>query len=767
MRRGVLTPTRVGGEFFAFAGQHRTIIIPKQLKAYGGTFSKQDRGERELHLPVPLLQNISTLYNHSPSIRRTAMVDAFSEMSLDATVRNALQEAFAVTDPSPIQQMAMPALVDRNVAVVVASPSGTGKTLTCLAPAYSNMVKDRDVYRLPVREFRPRMIVLAPTREILKQTQSVCKRLDAHTGLRSMVMTRTGNMKAKLRKQLRGGRPVDVLVMHPHMVLRLIRHRRIFLDDLRYLVVDEADEMLSQGQDHSTQQLIAKIQKRIFYQHLPTAETQIVFSTSNITRRLSTYIGRKFPRAVHCVTRDAHKAPEHIKFRFYPCQKTSQKMEMLEFLLNRKTHNYPLRVDEDPSGSASNRSGAPLESATLTCDAPPKGESSEATCDSTTYKEWLSGRESSDIQSVPLQLDNKMQDAPMVVDVVQTENPSSFTQSSKRLFPRSLGVSRLESATRDKLRSEVSRALAIPTTRRYGSAALVRPAVRWQNLLTHAAPFQFYIPQTFVPQSGLRVMVFMRGIDACAGIYYKLLDLGYSVALLHASLPEEVRSEMLKKFAAGHVNILCCTDVMSRGVDIPVDVVINFDLPSDAGTFLNRAGRCGRMGRVGTCYSLFHEKKDRVMASALDALIHSGVGLHGVSNDKAHMNRPRYSEWSTHHKNQLSRAYVSLISKSVIPRALVKSYVRHNAMWRPLYHPNSAHHHGGVSPRQQNRIMSAIRTDAVAFRKGQLARRKGGRAKFGSVLVEKTPWSWKGGAYTPRVANSHGSDAVADSTLTD
>ena len=75
---------------------------------------------------------------------------------------------------------------------------------------------------------------------------------------------------------------------------------------------------------------------------------------------------------------------------------------------------------------------------------------------------------------------------------------------------------------------------------------------------------------------------------------------------LHGDIAQKGREAVLKHFRDGKFNALVATDVAARGLDIPdVDVVIHYDLPSDAESFLHRSGRTGRAGKTGTAIAMF------------------------------------------------------------------------------------------------------------------------------------------------------------------
>lgn len=81
--------------------------------------------------------------------------------------------------------------------------------------------------------------------------------------------------------------------------------------------------------------------------------------------------------------------------------------------------------------------------------------------------------------------------------------------------------------------------------------------------------------------------------------------LGFSAIPLHGQLNQSQRLGALNKFKTGDRSILVATDVAARGLDIPsVDVVINYDVPTDSKAYIHRVGRTARAGRSGKSISL-------------------------------------------------------------------------------------------------------------------------------------------------------------------
>lgn len=100
-------------------------------------------------------------------------------------------------------------------------------------------------------------------------------------------------------------------------------------------------------------------------------------------------------------------------------------------------------------------------------------------------------------------------------------------------------------------------------------------------------------------------MVFGNTKRAVDDVTDALMARGYAVDRLHGDLNQTMRDRVMKNFRAGTVEVLACTDVAARGLDVDeVDLVVNFDLPYDEEDYVHRIGRTGRAGRKGKAVSL-------------------------------------------------------------------------------------------------------------------------------------------------------------------
>ncbi|QNS04266.1 DEAD/DEAH box helicase [Streptomyces xanthii] len=100
-------------------------------------------------------------------------------------------------------------------------------------------------------------------------------------------------------------------------------------------------------------------------------------------------------------------------------------------------------------------------------------------------------------------------------------------------------------------------------------------------------------------------MIFCRTKRTAADIADQLKRRGFASGAVHGDLGQGAREQALRAFRNGKVDVLVCTDVAARGIDVEgVTHVINYQSPEDEKTFLHRVGRTGRAGAKGTAVTL-------------------------------------------------------------------------------------------------------------------------------------------------------------------
>jgi len=100
-------------------------------------------------------------------------------------------------------------------------------------------------------------------------------------------------------------------------------------------------------------------------------------------------------------------------------------------------------------------------------------------------------------------------------------------------------------------------------------------------------------------------MIFCNSVNRVELLAKKITQLGYSCFYIHAKMPQEHRNRVFHEFRSGATRHLVSSDLFTRGIDVQsVNVVVNFDFPRNAESYLHRIGRSGRFGHLGLAINL-------------------------------------------------------------------------------------------------------------------------------------------------------------------
>jgi ATP-dependent RNA helicase RhlE len=167
---------------------------------------------------------------------------SFDEFDLLLSLRETLAE-MGFTTPTEIQTEALPRLLNGKSMAGVAQ-TGSGKTIAYVLPIL-HLVKTLELAKDRVeKEARPRAVVLVPSRDLGEQVAKVFKQFTHHTRVR--VRTLLGGTSSEVAKRNVTG-SFEVLVATPGRITQFLDRKLISLSDVRFLVFDEADQMLGDG----------------------------------------------------------------------------------------------------------------------------------------------------------------------------------------------------------------------------------------------------------------------------------------------------------------------------------------------------------------------------------------------------------------------------------------------------------------------------------------------------------------------------------------
>jgi len=204
-----------------------------------------------------------------PQITEVAIPDPtparFDTLPLDAKLLRAVADSgYALM--TPIQAKAIPIVLDGRD-VMGAAQTGTGKTAAFSIPLLQRMLKHENASASPARH-PVRALVLAPTRELADQVANNIKAYAKHTHLRVTCVFGGIDMKPQTLV-LKGG--VEVLIATPGRLLDHIEAKNCVLNQVEYVVLDEADRMLDIG-------FLPDLQRILSY--LPKTRQTLLFSAT-------------------------------------------------------------------------------------------------------------------------------------------------------------------------------------------------------------------------------------------------------------------------------------------------------------------------------------------------------------------------------------------------------------------------------------------------------------------------------------------------------
>jgi superfamily II DNA/RNA helicase len=242
----------------------------------------------------------------------------FEELNLMQPLLQALSEC-GYDEPTPIQAQTIPMLLAGRD-VIASAETGTGKTAAFILPALQRLTEQPR----PAPKRRgagvPRVLVLAPTRELAQQVATQSSRYGQNLRLRTVCLFGGAPYPPQYRELERG---VDVLVATPGRLIDHMERGRVDLSGLSMLVLDESDRMLDMGFQEDVERICSRA---------PAARQTVLFSATfdGAAGRLAAQLTRD---AVRIDVRTTRTAPVAIEQRVHFADDRAHKYRILDHLL--------------------------------------------------------------------------------------------------------------------------------------------------------------------------------------------------------------------------------------------------------------------------------------------------------------------------------------------------------------------------------------------------------------------------------------------------
>lgn len=253
---------------------------------------------------------------------------SFRDLGLDESVLNAVA-AKGFEEPTPIQVLAIPRLLNGDANVIAKARTGTGKTAAYGLPLVQELREPRE---------KPRALVLVPTRELALQVASEIESFKEGTHPRITTVYGGASIVEQLRNLKRG---CEIVAGTPGRVIDHLERGSLNLDSIEYFILDEADEMLNMG-------FIEDIET-IFKKANPNSRV-LMFSATMPKQILK--IAADFMGEYEIVEEEASEEPLPLTEQFFWMVREEDKSEALVRLIDTAENFYGLvfcqtKVDAD------------------------------------------------------------------------------------------------------------------------------------------------------------------------------------------------------------------------------------------------------------------------------------------------------------------------------------------------------------------------------------------------------------------------------------
>jgi ATP-dependent RNA helicase RhlE len=220
---------------------------------------------------------------------------------------NVIQKGYK--NPSPIQDQAIPHILDGKDVIGLAN-TGTGKTAAFILPIIEKLTKDKPFFSV---------LIMAPTRELAVQIDEQFREFSRGMRLFSALLVGGMNIERQIRDLRR--RP-HVIIGTPGRMKDLMKRRELKLDQIQFLVLDEADRMLDMGFIGDIREIVAQT----------PLERQTLFFSATITPTIQNLIGEFLDNPVEVHVRTADTS-EHVEQDVVEARDKDHKLETLVEML--------------------------------------------------------------------------------------------------------------------------------------------------------------------------------------------------------------------------------------------------------------------------------------------------------------------------------------------------------------------------------------------------------------------------------------------------
>lgn len=239
----------------------------------------------------------------------------FKDLNLHPALYKAIEEA-GFTQPTPIQNEAIPKIF-QGTNLRISAQTGTGKTAAFLLPAINRLAQPRKK-----NDLGPRILILVPTRELAMQVSEEATKFSRYLPKIKTVCIYGGAPYPPQNRQL--ARPYDILVATPGRLIDHMEQKRVNLENIEMLILDEADRMLDMGFIKPVKMIAS----------LTSLQRQTLLFSATMTPDILRLSKDLMKESMEINVSPSHITHENIEQRLYYVDNLTHKHRILDHLLN-------------------------------------------------------------------------------------------------------------------------------------------------------------------------------------------------------------------------------------------------------------------------------------------------------------------------------------------------------------------------------------------------------------------------------------------------
>ncbi|HPE40258.1 MAG TPA: DEAD/DEAH box helicase [Bacteroidales bacterium] len=219
----------------------------------------------------------------------------FKDLNLNASILQATDE-LGFVNPTPVQEQVIPILLEQQIDLVALAQTGTGKTAAYGLPIIQNINPNSSQIEA---------LILSPTRELCIQIAKDCTNFAKYLPKMNVVSIYGGASIDRQRQELQKG--AKIICATPGRMLDMIKRKYINISNLRYVVLDEADEMLNMGFKEDLDSIL---------QHTPEQKSTLLFSAT-MPRDVENISQSYMNNPIRVTVGEKNAGAENVKHYYY------------------------------------------------------------------------------------------------------------------------------------------------------------------------------------------------------------------------------------------------------------------------------------------------------------------------------------------------------------------------------------------------------------------------------------------------------------------